>query len=147
MKLILAALLLLMQTAASAHPLPVTSDFGWRLHPVTGDYRFHSGVDLGYEEGTTVPALFDGISVIAGDMSDGYGYQVLLYHQATDTYTRYAHLSAVYTTAGENVHAGQVIGTVGSTGRSTGPHLHLEYIARSPSTGLYEYYHPVLLWE
>jgi len=119
-----------MACSAAAADLPVTSPFGWRSDPYNGEWKFHAGVDLGYDYGAGIPALWDGVVVLAGDSQDGYGNQVLLYHPAIDVYTRYAHCSALYVTAGENVSAGQVIAAVGSSGRSTGPHLHLEYIFR-----------------
>lgn len=67
--------------STEAQELPVTSPFGWRIHPQTGDWRFHTGVDLGYEYGTGIAALFDGVVVQSGDFGDGYGMQVLLYHE------------------------------------------------------------------
>ena len=142
------ALLLLLgvgTASAQAADLPVTSPFGWRIHPITGEWKFHSGVDLGYNYGTFVPALFDGTVVQAGDFDDGYGNQVLIYHNAIDAYTRYGHMSALYVSAGDYVSAGQTIGAVGSTGNSTGPHLHLEYIVRAADGG-FEYTDPLILW-
>lgn len=133
------------ESFAFAEDLPVTSPFGWRVHPITGEYKFHAGVDLGYDYGATVPSLFDGQVVQSGDFDDGYGNQVLIYHYDYDCYTRYGHLSAVYVSAGEYVGAGQTIGLVGSTGNSTGPHLHLEYIVRS-ADGEFEYANPLMLW-
>ena len=128
-----------------AEELPVTSPFGWRIHPVTGEYKFHAGVDLAYDYGAMVPALFDGVVVVAGDYGDGYGSQVLVYHEGIDCYTRYAHLSAIAVSPGDAVLAGSVIGYVGSSGISTGPHLHLEFIIRSADGG-YEYADPLSLW-
>ena len=83
-----------MSSLAMAADLPVTSPFGWRVHPITGTWKFHAGVDLGYEAGSGVPALWDGQVVQCGNFDDGYGNQVMLYHAAVDAYTRYAHLSA-----------------------------------------------------
>ncbi len=102
---------------------------------------------MGYEYGTVVPALFDGTVVEEGDFSDGYGNHVTLYHQDYDTYTKYCHLSAIYVETGQYVQQGEEIGAVGSTGYSTGPHLHLEYIVRNPDTGEYEYTNPLSLWQ
>ena len=82
-----------------------------------------------------------------GDFSDGYGNHVTLYHQDYDTYTKYCHLSAIYVETGQYVQQGEAIGAVGSTGYSTGPHLHLEYIVRNPDTGEYEYTDPLSLWQ
>lgn len=80
-----------------------------------------------------------------GDFGDGYGNQVLVYHAAWDVYTRYGHLSAIYVNAGSHVTPDQAIGAVGSTGVSTGPHLHLEYIVRSADGG-YIYADPMDIW-
>ena len=88
---------------AVAADLPVTSPFGWRVHPITGTWKFHAGVDLGYEYGSEVPALWDGQVVQCGNFDDGYGNQVMLYHAAVDAYTRYAHLSAIYVNGGDYV--------------------------------------------
>jgi len=126
--------------------LPVTSAFGWRYHPISGEWSFHAGVDLGYAAGTPIPALFDGVVVQAGDYTDGYGNQVLLYHPAYDTYTRYAHMSDVYVTVDQYIPQGTVIGLVGATGRVTGAHLHLEYIVRG-ADGNYMYADPLVLWQ
>ena len=138
-------LILFLPTVSFAHNLPVTSPFGWRYHPVTGKYSFHTGVDLGYEEGAPVIALFSGTVVQSGDYGDGYGIQVLLYHPENDTYTRYAHMSVSYTFAGDTVPQGATIGLIGHTGTATGPHLHLEYIVRDEN-GVYQYVDPLVLW-
>ena len=130
-----------------AADLPVTSPFGWRIHPISGTWKFHSGVDLGYSYGTPVPAMFAGTVVDAGNHNDGYGNQVTLYHGAWDCYTKYAHLSAIYVRVGEEVPQGRTIGAVGSTGNSTGPHLHLEYIIKNQNTGQYEFTDPMILWK
>lgn len=128
-----------------ATDLPITSEYGWRIHPIYGDSRFHSGLDLGYEYGTPIPAMFNGSVVACGDFDDGYGNQVMLYHEAYDCYTRYAHCSCVTVEPGQYVYAGNIIGYVGSTGNSTGPHLHLEYIIRSDE-GNYVFANPIVLF-
>ena len=143
--MVLAVMAVYLPAICYAADLPVTSPFGWRIHPITGEYSFHTGVDLGYDYGTEIFALCSGIALHAGDYGDGYGNQVLLYHRDSDCYTRYAHLSAVYLSPGQLVVQGQMIGTVGATGNATGPHLHLEYIV--PSTNGYEYRDPLLLWQ
>lgn len=137
--------LLAPSSSVAAEDLPVTSDFGWRIHPVSGEWKFHSGVDLGYGYGTGISALFDGVVVQAGNFDDGYGNQVLLYHDAIDSFTRYAHCSALYCQEGDYVTAGDVIGAVGSTGNATGPHLHLEYMI--PTDSGYQYEDPLVLFE
>lgn len=102
-----------------------TSDFGWRIHPVTGERSFHTGVDIGAPLGTEVVAALDGVVTFAG-WRGAYGQLIEIDHG--DGYsTRYAHLSAILVQYGQIVRAGQVIGLVGSTGRSTGPHLHFEF--------------------
>lgn len=144
--LLIILLAFLIQPLAFAENFPVTSPFGWRCDPYTGAWKFHSGVDLGYDYGTSIPALFDGVVVNSGNFDDGYGNQIFLYHPQLDCYTRYAHCSTLYVSAGEQVSAGQIIALVGSTGRSTGPHLHLEYIARDEN-GQYQYFDPLILWQ
>lgn len=146
MRKILLVLLIWGILAASCEAaLPVTSPFGWRSDPINGEWKFHAGVDLGYDYGDGIPALFDGVVVSAGNNDDGYGNCILLYHQAIDAYTRYGHCSAIYVSIGDNVVAGQVIAAVGSSGKSTGPHLHLEYIIDTPSG--YQYTDPLILWQ
>lgn len=142
----LALSILFLPQAALADDVPVTSPFGWRLHPISGEWKFHAGVDLGYDYGTPVTAVFSGQVVQSGDFGDGYGNQILLYHPDIDSYTRYGHMSGLSVTAGDWVNAGDVIGWVGSTGYSTGPHLHLEYIIPDGNGG-YTYTDPLALWE
>lgn len=108
-----------------AIPAAITSAFGWRVHPVTGDMRFHSGTDIGAPQGTPVLAAFDGKVEIA-DFAGGYGLTVMLQHHQGTIQTLYAHLSEIFVRPGEQIKQGEVIGRVGSTGLSTGPHLHFE---------------------
>jgi murein DD-endopeptidase MepM/ murein hydrolase activator NlpD len=102
----------------------VTSGFGNRFHPILGYERFHAGVDLGASWGTPIVAAADGRVVSAG-WDGGYGRQVAIAHSG-GVETRYGHMSRIAAFAGELVHRGQLIGYVGSTGLSTGPHLHFE---------------------
>ena len=139
--------LLLCTAVSEAADLPITSPFGWRVHPITGTWKFHSGLDLGYDYGSAVPALFNGTVVETGDFSDGYGNHVTIYHADYDVYTKYCHLAAIYVEAGQYVIQGQEIGAVGATGNVTGTHLHLEYIVRNTDTGAYEFADPVSLWQ
>ncbi len=104
--------------------VPITSGFGLRIHPITGKEEFHLGVDLGGSQGTPVLAALPGQTVVAGP-SGGLGNAVTLAH-GTQLRTRYGHLSEIAVTAGQPVQQGDVIGYVGSTGLSTGPHLHFE---------------------
>ena len=106
-------------------PAPITSLFGWRIHPISGDRRFHAGTDLGAPLGTPVLAAHAGNVEIA-DYLGGYGLTVVLNHNKFTQQTLYAHLSEIFVKPGEVVEQGTVIGLVGSTGNSTGPHLHFE---------------------
>jgi murein DD-endopeptidase MepM/ murein hydrolase activator NlpD len=105
-------------------PSIISSIFGSRVHPVTGQVRFHQGTDLAAPEGTPVVAAFSGRVEIAGWLG-GYGLIVVISHGDTHE-TRYAHLSEVLVKSGQEVKQGTVIGLVGSTGMATGPHLHFE---------------------
>ena len=99
-----------------------SSPFGYRIHPVYGDWRFHSGVDLSAPSGTPIYATRAGKVAIATYDSSA-GYYVNINHMDGFT-SRYMHMTHYVVSAGEYVAAGQVIGYVGSTGTSTGPHLH-----------------------
>jgi murein DD-endopeptidase MepM/ murein hydrolase activator NlpD len=116
---------------ATAVSLPVgqtvTSAFGWRADPLTGEGRFHKGVDVRAAYGQQIPAVANGTVVSAGP-AGGYGLSVVIEH-GSGIRTRYAHLSEVKVKAGEAVSRGQDIGRVGNSGRSTGPHLHFEVLA------------------
>ncbi|NJM48496.1 MAG: M23 family metallopeptidase [Alkalinema sp. RU_4_3] len=105
--------------------VPITSGVGWRVHPISGDRRFHAGTDFGAPEGTPVLAASTGRVTEAKRMG-GYGLAVTIEHQNGRYETLYGHLSELLVSAGEPVRSGQVIGRVGSTGASTGPHLHFE---------------------
>lgn len=101
----------------------VTSPFGFRKHPIDGNIKFHNGVDFAFAEGTPVGSLWDGRVVFASSWG-GYGNCVVIAHD-NDFYTLYGHLSKIDVNTGDVVSAGSLIGLVGSTGYSTGPHLHL----------------------
>ncbi len=106
-------------------PAPISSLFGWRMHPIHQSWRFHSGTDLAAPTGTPVLATRAG-RVSVSDFLGGYGLTVILRHGDGSLESRYAHLSQLTVRAGEWVEQGEVIGLVGSTGNSTGPHLHFE---------------------
>jgi murein DD-endopeptidase MepM/ murein hydrolase activator NlpD len=106
-------------------PVDITSIFGMRTHPVLGASRFHSGVDLGAPMGTPVLAAYSG-RVSLAEFLGGYGLSILLEHDQGQQATQYAHLSELFVKPGQWVQQGTVIGLVGSTGLSTGPHLHFE---------------------
>ena len=102
----------------------VTSKFGMREHPLFGDERPHTGIDIGAQAGAEVIAADSGTVAVA-TYSSSYGNYVTIYHSNGD-YTLYAHMSSLTVTAGQNVTQGDVIGYVGSTGWASGPHLHFE---------------------
>lgn len=107
-------------------PSAITSAFGWRTHPVLGSARFHAGTDLGAPQGTPVLAALDG-KVEVADFVGGYGLTVVLQHTKGTEQTLYAHLSEIFVQPGDTIKQGEAIGRVGSTGLSTGPHLHFEF--------------------
>lgn len=117
------------QVGDYTYPLPsgyryVTSKFGYRNHPVTGVYKLHTGVDISAPNGTAIYAAQSGTVIIAG-YSSAWGNYVVINHGGGVT-TLYAHMSKILTTKGATVSAGTQIGKVGSTGYSTGNHLHFE---------------------
>ncbi len=103
---------------------PVTSEYGWRVHPVYGTRKLHAGMDFGAAYGSAIHAAGAGTVVTAGTMG-GYGNAVVIDHGG-GLATLYAHQSRIAVRVGQHVSGGQVIGYVGSTGLSTGPHLHFE---------------------
>ncbi|MGC8734169.1 MAG: murein hydrolase activator EnvC family protein [bacterium] len=102
----------------------ITSYFGYRVHPIYGTTRFHSGIDIGAPYGAPIYAAENG-KVILASWYDGYGYCIIIDH-GDGVSTLYAHCSSIIVKQGQYVSKGQVIGYVGSTGNSTGPHLHFE---------------------
>lgn len=102
----------------------ITSGFGYRTHPIYGTYLFHSGVDIGTESGTPISAALSG-TVETAEYSSSYGYYIILSH-SDSVKTVYAHCSELLKSVGDTVSKGETIALVGSTGVSTGPHLHFE---------------------
>lgn len=102
----------------------VTSPFGYRRHPIFGGWRMHTGIDIGVGYGVPIKAS-DGGTVIHSSWCGGYGYTIIIDHGKGIT-TLYAHCSRLIARKGQSVGKGQVIAAVGSTGYSTGPHLHFE---------------------
>ena len=101
-----------------------SSSYGWRIDPFNGNKAFHEGLDFTANTGTPIRAAADGI-VLSADLGGAYGKLVKIEHGA-GLETRYAHASKLLVKAGDRVVKGQIIAEVGSTGRSTGPHLHYE---------------------
>ncbi|MEO1427658.1 MAG: peptidoglycan DD-metalloendopeptidase family protein [Cyanobacteria bacterium J06632_19] len=112
-------------------PSAISSVFGWRQHPITGDRRFHSGIDIAAADGTPVLAAYSG-QVEISDWVSGYGLTVVLNHNSAQQ-TLYGHMSELLVRPGQWVERGTVIGRVGNTGNSTGPHLHFETRQLTPN--------------
>ena len=132
-------LLALVCVSSSVHAFVVTSAFGWRDHPIDGEEKFHAGVDLGAEYGTPIGAIWEGTVAYAG-WYGGYGNVVVLEHGGS-VITLYGHFAEVSVETGQSVAAGDLIGYVGSTGNSTGPHLHLELWKNG------QYVDPLSIWQ
>lgn len=113
-------------------PVTVTSEFGYRYHPITGSYELHNGIDLVNGNATTpIYASASGEVVIAGSYPDWYGNYVVIKH-SDGLYTGYAHQSQLRVSVGDTVNQGQQIGNMGTTGPSTGPHLHFQFFTNGP---------------
>ena len=108
----------------------ISSEYGWRKNPVTGVNKLHAGIDFAAPAGTPIYAAASGYVQVAGWSSGGYGNYVIIYHgkmsDGNQYSTLYGHMRSVATSAGKYVKQGEIIGYVGSTGNSTGNHLHLE---------------------
>lgn len=102
----------------------ITSPYGYRIHPITGEKNLHRGVDIGAAMGTPIKSVHDGHVISAGDAGD-YGLSIVI-EDEKGYQSRYAHCSSLSVTVGQEVKRGDIIAAVGSTGVSTGPHLHLE---------------------
>lgn len=113
-------------------PIRVTSKFGWRIHPKLKTKKKHEGIDLGAPSGTPVMASSSGTVTRASSLG-GYGNVIFIKHP-DGLETRYAHLSQILVSVGSQVQTGQIIGKVGSTGLSTGPHLHFELRVNGQAT-------------
>ena len=122
-------------------PLPITgsitSPFGYRTDPITGEVSYHSGTDIAAPAGTPILAAADGTVIVANGVDSwggSSGYYVKLDHGG-GLQTLYAHCQTICVTAGQQVQAGQVIGYVGHTGRATGDHLHFEIVENGQRQG------------
>jgi murein DD-endopeptidase MepM/ murein hydrolase activator NlpD len=128
-----------MPNGAYVYPLVgtrISSDFGNRVHPILRAVKHHSGIDLAAPFGSQVRAVKDGV-VIYSDPYGGYGNLIVIQHENGMT-THYGHCRTLIAKPGQKIRAGQIIATVGSTGISTGPHLHFEIrmngVAKDPQT-------------
>ena len=117
----------------------ITSPYGTRTHPVTGRVKRHAGVDIGAGYGTNIYAANSGTVLVAGWNSGGYGNYVVIDHGGGIT-TLYGHCSSLCVSKGQTVTKGQVIAKVGSTGMSTGPHLHFEVLKNGSTTNPMSYF-------
>lgn len=128
-----------MANAPSLWPVvgPITSSFGEREDPFNGEGAFHAGIDISSTFGQPVRAAADGVVITAG-LASGYGREILLDH-GNGIQTLYGHLSGFAITPGEQVKEGQIIGYVGTSGRSTGPHLHYEVRIRNTPVNPHKY--------
>ncbi len=115
----------------------ITSPYGWRTHPIFGTSRYHSGIDIGADYGDSVRAA-DGGVVIYADWMGGYGKAVIIDH-GNGISTLYGHNSELLVVEGQRVRKGEVISRVGSTGYSTGPHLHFEVRENGSPTSPMDY--------
>lgn len=100
----------------------ISDEYGNRIHPILGTQQFHNGLDMAAASGSAILAAYDG-DVVAADYSGSMGNYIMIDH-GSGLYTIYMHCSALYVSKGQTVYKGQNIAAVGSTGRSTGPHLH-----------------------
>ncbi len=116
---------------------PITSPYGWRVHPIFGTARYHSGLDIGADYGDPVVAADSGV-VIYADWMGGYGNAVIIDHGGGVS-TLYGHNSELLVGEGQRVNKGQVIARAGSTGYSTGPHVHFEVRLNGSPTNPLDY--------
>jgi murein DD-endopeptidase MepM/ murein hydrolase activator NlpD len=117
----------------------ITSSFGFRWDPFTNQRRMHQGLDFAGEIGLKIYATGDGIVISAEDGKNGYGKEIIVDH-GFGYITRYAHLSRIDVERGQSIKRGEYIGRLGSTGRSTGPHLHYEVILDNKTVNPILYY-------
>ena len=118
---------------------PVTSQYGYRVHPVTGEIgSFHEGIDLGIPADVKAPAAADGTVTFAG-WAGGYGNYIVV-EMADGTSFAYGHLNDIWVNVGDKVKKGDIIGLVGSTGTSTGDHMHIEHIVNGERVDPYDFY-------
>lgn len=123
-------------------PVTVTSEFGYRYHPISGSYELHNGIDLVNGNATTpIYASAAGEVVIAGSYPDWYGNYVVIKH-SDGLYTGYAHQSQLRVSVGDTVNQGQQIGNMGTTGPSTGPHLHFQFFRNGPWPSANDFINP-----
>lgn len=116
----------------------ISSSYGYRSDPKTGEWKLHGGTDIAAPTGTPILASADGV-VIAAQWHDSYGYYVKIQHNDTFA-TLYGHCSALHVSAGQQVKQGQVIADVGETGYATGPHVHFEVYINGTRVDAMQYF-------
>ena len=116
---------------------PVTSEYGWRTHPIFGGSKFHSGIDIGGDYGMEIHAARGGVVSHAGWI-DGYGNTIMIDHGG-GLVTLYGHNQSLAVSVGATVKQGQTIAYCGSTGNSTGPHCHFEVRLNGETVSPYDY--------
>ena len=119
----------------------ITSGFGSRTDPITGEKSFHTGIDIAFPKFTPIHAAKSGVVVTAEKKTTGYGFRVVINHGNGYT-TLYAHCSEILVNVGDKVNAGDVIAKVGTTGRSTGFHCHFELILNGVPKNPMDYINP-----
>lgn len=119
---------MMVPTQAPVHDANLGSTFGWRIDPITGRSALHTGLDFPSEPGTPIYSAAGGV-VVTQEFHSQYGNMVEIDH-GNDLITRYAHASKVFVKKGDLIKRGQKIAEVGTTGRSTGPHLHFEVLVQ-----------------
>ena len=132
----------IVSTGTYIWPLPGYSPgsaYGWRIHPIWGDRRFHAGEDIGAPMGTPILAADSGLVTVIPDNGNGYGNYIMINHGGGRV-TLYAHMSGFAVSNGATVTQGQTIGYVGSAGNSTGPHLHFEVRVNGATTDPKSYF-------
>lgn len=125
--------------AAVPAGIVITSPFGYRTDPVYGAQSFHAGIDIAADYGAGIPAVFSGIVVTSCEYGE-YGNVIVIQHDDA-SYTLYGHCSRLIAQLGQHVEQGEIIALVGSTGKSTGPHLHLGYYKNG------QWLDPLTLWD
>ena len=115
----------------------ISDEYGNRMHPILGVQKFHNGLDMAASSGTPILAAYDG-DIVAADYSSSMGNYIMINH-GSGLYTIYMHCSALYVSKGQTVSKGQKIAAVGSTGRSTGPHLHFSVRLNGSYTSPWNY--------
>ena len=116
----------------------ISSQYGYRTHPISGTRKLHKGLDIAASSGNPVIAAASG-TVVKSYFSSSYGNYVVISHGG-GLMTAYAHMTRRLVSAGQTVTAGQQVGTVGSTGNSTGPHLHFEVYVGGSTTNPMNYF-------